>query len=424
MAGVFRPLRGAGPAIVRAAVKRPDLDFRHAWTLALFGGLLASAAGVFLGVEVGSAMQERAQVEVERLAIEPPRMVFDAVRLTQAHRRLAREVLGGAEALEPMRLARERELGQAIDRLAQVLRTSELFALARADWNDVGQRWQGLAHAVRQRSLDARGSHRDHGELIEAELDVHDRLADLLPAPPSAWESALWQRTPRLVEDLERALDAPERAWQASLASWRRALRPLIDAEAPPAVRAAFAGTAPRPPAAGIRRAELPGAGRGARADKKAAAAVATGAWPPSTTPALEIASVQAALVELLAVQRSWQQARLDERWMRAQSRVQRLGAGATVLLGLGLLGSLWGLRGLRRRLRPFRHEAGKAGEPAQAGGTARPPSPADLGRELTEALSRRAQAREDRSDAGTGAAAPSKAPKQPAPADEGRGRD
>jgi len=70
-------------------VKRPDLDFRHAWTLALLGGLLASAAGVFLGVEVGNALQERALTEAQRLAVEPPRMVFDAVRLTQAHRRLA-----------------------------------------------------------------------------------------------------------------------------------------------------------------------------------------------------------------------------------------------------------------------------------------------------------------------------------------------
>ncbi|ODU06627.1 MAG: hypothetical protein ABS84_18025 [Rubrivivax sp. SCN 71-131] len=311
MARMFGPLGGGGAAIVQAAVTRPDLDFRHAWTLALLGGLIASAAGVFLGVEVGHAMQEHAQVEAERLAVEPPRMVFDAVSLTQAHRRLAADVLGGSDALEPLREQRQRALDDAMERVAQVLSRSEAWALARADWREVAQRWQTLASRIRQRTIDVEHSALGHRELIEAELDVHDRLVDLLALAPGGPELALARRIPRLVQTLDRAPLAHE-------------------------------------------------------ADRLA---------------------LQAALGELLAAQTSWQRQQLAGRARQAQARVQRLAAGMAGMLALGMLGIVLGLRRRRSRSTPHMSAACVASASFE-----REPSPADVERELTAGLSRRAQ--------------------------------
>lgn len=353
-------------------MKRPDLDFRHAWTLALLGGLLASAAGVFLGVEVGNALQERALTEAQRLAVEPPRMVFDAVRLTQAHRRLAAEVLGGQQAREPQRLLRERELDQAMQRLARVLAQSEPLGSAGADWGEVQVRWRALAQAVAQRRLDAPSSHRRHGELIEAELDVHDRLLDRLPMPPQPWESALWQRTPRLLAALDEARDeapqeerAPRAGWHSRAEAWRQSLAPHLRIQAPEPVRAALD--------AAVRRAQ-----------------------PPS---AASPQALRTALAELLAAHRHWQQQQLAERSASARTRALRLAPAALTLLALGLLALRWGLA---RRFGPM---AGRSGRPGRAGrteGTGSPAaqgatrrrasSPADVGAQLTARLRRRAR--------------------------------
>ncbi len=302
------------------AVKRPDLDFRHAWTLALLGGLLASAAGVFLGVQVGDALQERALLDAQRLAVEPPRMVFDAVRLTQAHRQLAHEVLSGRASHEPLRRERAHELDAAMQRLAQELSLSQRAQTARADWSEVQLRWRELAHAVEQRRVDAAASHRRHGELIEAELDVHDRLLEQLPLPLSDWERALWQQAPQLLSALEQAdgadtTAAPQRAQDSQRAQRR-----------------------------------------------------------------------QTVFLDTLAAQWRWQAQQWQQREAAAGQRALVLGAWALLLLaaGLGGLRRAWRARAALR-LRVARHEAAAQAPAAKA------PRPADLQRELTATLSRRA---------------------------------
>lgn len=378
---------------MRAAVKRPDLDFRHAWTLALLGGLLASAAGVFLGVEVGNALQERALTEAQRLAVEPPRMVFDAVRLTQAHRRLAGAVLDGDAAQEPLRQERERQLVDAIARLGQALRQAPGWSAARADWAEVQSRWDALSRAVAQRRIDAPGSHRAHGELIEAELDTHDRLLDLLPLPAAGWESALWHRTPRLLEALERgaierAPAAERAALQASVAAWARELAPVIDARAPDALRKAFADL---------------GASAGASA--------------PSTPAREASAGMRRALGGLLDAHRHWQDERLVDRALRAEEQARRLGAAAAVLFALGLLCGFWGLRLRRAKGRADRSPSGDPQTPREAPHEAfHPRTPADLERGLIASLRGRAARA-----AAAGGDAQADAKAQAAPADEGQ---
>lgn len=390
---------------MRAAVKRPDLDFRHAWTLALLGGLLASAAGVFLGVEVGNALQERALTEAQRLAVEPPRMVFDAVRLTQAHRRLAGAVLDGDAAQEPLRQERERQLDDAIARLGQALRQAPTLSAARADWAEVQSRWDALSRAVAQRRIDAPGSHRAHGELIEAELDTHDRLLDLLPLPAAGWESALWHRTPRLLEALERGAieraPATERAaLQASVAAWARELAPVIDARAPDALRKAFADL-----------------GASASASAPSTPAREASAGVPSTPAREASAGMRRALGGLLDAHRHWQDERLVDRALRAEEQARRLGAAAAVLFALGLLCGFWGLRLRRAKGRADRSPSGDPQTPREAPHEAfHPRTPADLERGLIASLRGRAARA---APVGGGAQADAKA--QAAPADEGQ---
>lgn len=390
---------------MRAAVKRPDFDFRHAWTLALLGGLLASAAGVFLGVEVGNALQERALTEAQRLAVEPPRMVFDAVRLTQAHRRLAGAVLDGDAAQEPLRQEREGQLDDAIARLGQALRQAPGWSAARADWAEVQSRWDALSRAVAQRRIDAPGSHRAHGELIEAELDTHDRLLDLLPLPAAGWESALWHRTPRLLEALERGAieraPATERAaLQASVAAWARELAPVIDARAPDALRKAFADL-----------------GASASASAPSTPAREASAGVPSTPAREASAGMRRALGGLLDAHRHWQDERLVDRALRAEEQARRLGAAAAVLFALGLLCGFWGLRLRRAKGRADRSPSGDPQTPREAPHEAfHPRTPADLERGLIASLRGRAARA---APVGGGAQADAKA--QAAPADEGQ---
>lgn len=390
---------------MRAAVKRPDFDFRHAWTLALLGGLLASAAGVFLGVEVGNALQERALTEAQRLAVEPPRMVFDAVRLTQAHRRLAGAVLEGDAAQEPLRQERERQLDDAIARLGQALHQAPTLSAARADWAEVQSRWHALSLAVAQRRIDAPGSHRAHGELIEAELDTHDRLLDLLPLPAAGWESALWHRTPRLLEALERGAieraPATERAaLQASVAAWARELAPVIDARAPDALRKAFADL-----------------GASASASAPSTPAREASAGVPSTPAREASAGMRRALGGLLDAHRHWQDERLVDRALRAEEQARRLGAAAAVLFALGLLCGFWGLRLRRAKGRADRSPSGDPQTPREAPHEAfHPRTPADLERGLIASLRGRAARA---APVGGGAQADAKA--QAAPADEGQ---
>lgn len=237
----------------------------------MLGGLLASALGVVLGVEVNAALRSRAEIESEFAAVDMPRLLIEVVRLTQDHRELAAAVLGGNGLAEGARSERQGELDQAMAQFGQWLRPTGADALTQADWAEIGTRWHALAQAVQQRRLSVAASGREHGELVQAELDVHDRLLTLpavrsgahpaaspaigTPVPASDHRSErtpdatevhrsdpavlLLRRTPALLFALHSwqattAEQAPARA--AALAAWRGAVSPVLTPEAPPAL--------------------------------------------------------------------------------------------------------------------------------------------------------------------------------------------
>lgn len=359
-------------------MKRPVFEFRHAWTLALLGGLLASVGGAFLGVEVGATLKERALLEAERALIEPPRLLFEAVRHTQAHRRLAGEVLGGNSALEPQRLVRQQELDAAIAHLAAVLDRTELYASARVDWAGVDKRWREIAAAVSARRLSASQSDLEHGVLIQAQLDVHDRLGLDGIEYGHQWEMELWKRTPALVEQLELAQGRSDPALQARVGDWAEALAPALRAKAPPEVRTAFE--------LALRQRLDPA---GADAD------------PTHASQAAMLAAVLEADIR-------WQQQRLAQRVEDSRQRLQEVmivASGLVLLLLLGYLGVL----------RLHRGQGGQKRDAAAAEILVRERTPAVLGQRLLAALRRRARAAPP-TDAGT-ARGSSSAPSGKAPA-------
>lgn len=213
----------------------PQLDFafRRAWALALMAGLVASAFGVLLGVQVRAELHDRAAIAAEYAALEPVRALLDALRLTQRHRTLSAALLGGDDAAEAPRGALQAELDDAVARVALQLDQAGASEPTRADWAEVRQRWAALASAVGRRALGAADSLARHGELIEAQLDVHDRLTE---RPVLAIE-ALWSRYRGLHEAANRAaaqtgpsgVDDPATA--AAIQALQQALLAGLDAQ-------------------------------------------------------------------------------------------------------------------------------------------------------------------------------------------------
>ena len=210
-AGFLRPSR-EGPGRDAANLTMPQLDFafRRAWALALLAGLVASAFGVLLGVQVRGELQDQAAIATERAALEPVRALLEALRLTQQHRALAAEVLGGDDTAEAPRGALQARLDDAMARVNLQLEQAHAAASARADWAEVRRRWTSLASAVARRALGAADSLARHGELIEAQLDVHDRLTE----GPLRAVDALWSSYRGALEQ-ERRLLAQARATRA-----------------------------------------------------------------------------------------------------------------------------------------------------------------------------------------------------------------
>lgn len=380
-------------------MKRPVFEFRHAWTLALLGGLLASVGGAFLGVEVGSTLEERALLEAERALIEPPRLLFEAVRHTQAHRRLASQVLDGDLAVEPLRATRQHEVDAAIARLAAALDRSPLFTGARADWAAVDERWKGLAEAVTARRLSAQQSSLEHGVLIQAQLDVHDRLSVDGLEFTNRWEASLWEQTPHLVESLEQARGNADPALQARVEAWVEALAPALHARAPAPVQAAFE--------LALRqwRAGAPGQGQDLRPD------------PPGVTVTEGLRdrddALAAAIAAVLEADIRWQQERLAQRREDNRKRLQAVSLAASALVLL-LLASYLGLHRLQRAVRHQTAETGAAAAREQGPNV----TPAMLGQRLLGSLRRRVLA-QDAAAEGSGDAAKTTAADPAAVSDE-----
>jgi methyl-accepting chemotaxis protein len=143
--------------------------------------------------------------------IAPSRSLLNLMRLTQQHRGLSANVLGGKAELEAQRAAKQTEIETAVSQFDAVVKRDIDNARVRADWLRAVEQWQLLAKALPARSVDATQSFARHTALISDQIDLHDRVVDHfgLSLDPQAGTYFLvlstLQHMPRLTEALGQA---------------------------------------------------------------------------------------------------------------------------------------------------------------------------------------------------------------------------
>ncbi len=202
-------------------------------------GLIAAVmVAIPLVLQVRSLNQEVNTTQAELGGLEPGRALVRIVQLTQHHRGMSANVLGGKADFEAQRAAKQDELAQAIGAFDALVKRDVDSARVRADWQRTAGEWQALAQAVAGRTISGADSNSRHAALIASQIELHDRLADHfgLTLDPEAGSYfavvATLQQMPRLTEALGQT----------------RAMGTLILAkkEASAAQQAAIAGIADR----------------------------------------------------------------------------------------------------------------------------------------------------------------------------------
>jgi methyl-accepting chemotaxis protein len=178
-------------------------------------GLLGLIAAVLTGVPMSlygvRTFQDIATTNGELSGLEPSRALRTVMQLTQQHRGLSANVLGGRADAEPQRAAKQTEIEQAIQRFDAIVKQDIAKATLRADWQRSVDQWQALAKAVPARSIQGPQSFADHTALIALQLQVHDQVVDHfgLSLDPEAATYFLivgtLQQMPRLTEVLGQA---------------------------------------------------------------------------------------------------------------------------------------------------------------------------------------------------------------------------
>ncbi len=143
----------------------------------------------------------------EASGIEPAGHILKLVQLTQQHRGLSANLLGGNDAVKGDRDARQAALDQLLPRAGQSLGPLEAPTL-QAEFEAIGQEWSALSKAVSERSINGPQSFARHTALIERQLNLLEGVADAsgMSLDPHAHSYFLIQSVlvhlPRLTETL------------------------------------------------------------------------------------------------------------------------------------------------------------------------------------------------------------------------------
>ena len=178
-------------------------------------GLVGLIVLVMVALPMGLYLQ-RMWLSIETTSAElngiaPSRSLLNLMRLTQQHRGLSANVLGGKVELEAQRAAKQAEIDAAVSQFDAVVKRDVDNARVRADWLRAVEQWQSLAKALPARSVDGAQSFALHTALISDQIDLHDRVADHfgLSLDPQAGTYFLvlstLQHMPRLTEALGQA---------------------------------------------------------------------------------------------------------------------------------------------------------------------------------------------------------------------------
>ncbi len=190
-----------------------DLKIRHKFLLiAVLAAAFCTPPTLLL---VRDQLRSLANDRAERAGVVPVGALLDTLRLTQVHRGLSTNWLGGNEAVQASRVSRAAELDRS---MAAMLSATAVFpggqlAARRAS---VQQQWQTLRDQVASRALDAQTGYQRHTALVADELrllaDVADRSQLMLDPEAGSYYliAAVVETLPRISEQLgqSRALGA------------------------------------------------------------------------------------------------------------------------------------------------------------------------------------------------------------------------
>ena len=209
--GLRRPIDRRTTPDRETDLSRLITNLRLVHKLALLGGVAVLVIGVLLTLQVRHAVQTLADIEGERRGIDPSRALLEVVRLTQQHRGLAATVLGGRADAEPLRAAGQAEVERAAQRFSAILDQQIDNLRVRDEWKQVTAQWRALADAVARRQISGPDSMSRHTALIEAQLELHDRVVDHFglsldaEAETRFLVTAVLQQMPRLGELMGQA---------------------------------------------------------------------------------------------------------------------------------------------------------------------------------------------------------------------------
>ncbi|MBK8817092.1 MAG: HAMP domain-containing protein [Methylococcaceae bacterium] len=151
--------------------------------------------------------------EHEITGIKPSLAILKLEQLTQQHRSLSSQLLGGNTASSAAREAKEKETNDAIAAMDTALKGSVNDNTISKEWGVAKQHWQNLLDQVKNAKISASQSDQEHTSLIEAYLAVLDKIADytelsLDPVSESYFmmRAALYS-TPKMVEAMAKTSD-------------------------------------------------------------------------------------------------------------------------------------------------------------------------------------------------------------------------
>jgi methyl-accepting chemotaxis protein len=216
--------------------------------LALFGvlGILLLAAP--LAALIVKSGAEIAVARNELGGIAPAKRILRVVQLVQQHRGLSANVLGGNQAMEGERAAKQQEVDKAIGEAVDALKNSAAGRVA-AEAQKAAAEWSALARDVAARAIAGKDSFARHTALVGAWLSILDLVNDHFELSydplPSSYHMiiATLVNMPQLAEALgqarargslhlaQKAISAEERTFLAALADRAESSLRLVERE-------------------------------------------------------------------------------------------------------------------------------------------------------------------------------------------------
>lgn len=143
--------------------------------LALLGVLMVAPP---LAIFVKETESDIAFAQRERDGLAPAKLLVRVIQLTQQHRGLSAQVLGGNAAMQGERAAKQAEVEKAAADFSAALARAGGGAALQTGWVRVRDDWKALARDVAGAAIHGRDSNARHTALVALQLELLEGLAD------------------------------------------------------------------------------------------------------------------------------------------------------------------------------------------------------------------------------------------------------